>query len=302
MWQVGVLSMGLVAGVSWSWAATPEENAERQRINQLKISDTPFEKLSHQTLSEWGQKALKIQEKQWKHAESEHFIIHYPLIDVRDRFIKEAEFYYWKIKNDLKVSQDLVDHKSHIYVFVDEAQWRQFQANTDVLQIGGVCLGNEYFCLYPKRREKESSGTAAHEMTHLVFNRFFVGNPPRWLNEGIAEYQARKAYFAYHGQRYESINKDTSALANIDFFKMTELTEYPQGSAARSAFYVESQLAVETLIEKGGPERFVAFVNTMIQNPDFKAGFDAHYLETFKDAGGFLKEMERKEKQIKYRH
>ncbi|MNC96237.1 hypothetical protein D3C83_135600 [compost metagenome] len=52
------------------------------------------------------------------------------------------------------------------------------------------------------------------------------------------------------------------------------------------------------LIDKGGPERFVDFMNTMLKNPDFKSAFDRHYGDVFKDMDKFLKELARKEKRL----
>ena len=278
-------------------AATPEEIAQRQLVNQMQFSDKLFEELSHQQVSEWGEKALRIKKEKWKHVESDHFILHYQIKDVRDRVMKEAEFYYWKIKNDLKLANDLVNHKSHIFVFEDEARWQQFQANVDYLGVGGVTRGHEFFNYYPKKKDKMYSGTLAHEMTHLVFNRFFRGYPPLWLNEGFAECQAEKAFWAFYDKRYERQQVSFQAVSQINFMQMTYMQTYPEGPA-RPAFYTKSQLAVEVLLEKGGPERFVQFLNTIIQNHTFENAFEKHYQEIFHDLDQFLKELSKKEKHL----
>ena len=280
-------------------ASTPEERGERQRLDkELKVQEKAFEELSHQWVSEYAEKALRIQAEKWKHAESDRFIIHYYLPDIRDRLVREAEFYYFKIKQDLKLGEDVVPYKSHIFLFQDEALWRQFQANASVGGLAGVTIGHEFFCFYPKRKEADFSGTVAHEMTHLVFNRFFRGRPPLWLNEGFAEYQAHNAYWSLYDKRFSKINKDTRKVATLDFLEMAGWTAYPEDDGLVQALYVKSQLTVELLVEKGGMDRFVQFVESMIQNPGFEACFSRHYSEVFKTYEDFIKELQRKEKRL----
>jgi hypothetical protein len=278
--------------------ASPEELAQRDRCAKIEAVDKPFDQLSHREISKAGQTALRIDASKWKHAESEHFIIHYQLSDVKNRLIREAEYYYWKIQNDLKLTTDLVEHKSHIFLFQDDDEWRGFQVATGLSNIAGVTMGHEFFSYYPKKKDKDFSGTVAHEMTHLVFNRFFTGRPPLWLNEGFAEFQAHNAFQSLYGKRLGAINKDSTQVGDIHFVTMTTWTQYPPTMGNIQAFYVKAQLAVGLLIDKGGPERFVQFVNTSIQDPDFYKAFNQHYREVFKDIDKFLKELARKEKKL----
>lgn len=279
-------------------AASPAELAHREIAAKAEAIEKPFDQLSHQQISATASAALKIEGNKWKHAESDHFIIHYQLQDVKDRLIREAEYYYWKIQDDLKLTKDLADHKSHIFVFQDDDSWNAFQAIASMHGIAGVTMGDEFYCYYPKKKDKDNSGTVAHEMTHLVFNRFFTGRPPLWLNEGFAEYQAHNAYQSLYGKRLGAINKDASMVSQIDFLDMTRWTTYKPNMSINQAFYVKSQVAVGLLVDKGGPERFVEFINTMIHNPDFAAAFDRHYRDVFKEMDKFLKELARKERKL----
>ena len=279
-------------------AATADEIAQRRRVARIEAVEVPFEQLSHKDISVHGRAALKIDEKKWRHAESDHFIIHYQLWDVKNRLIREAEFYYWKVQSDLKLTMDLVDHKSHLFIFQDDDRWRSFQAGTGLHGLAGVTIQNEFFSYYPKKKDEEFSGTVAHEMTHLIFNRFFRGRPPLWLNEGFAEYQAHKAYQSLFGKRYGGTNKDTSMIGKLNFLEMTAWTDYNRNADLNQAFYAKSHVAVELLADKGGPEKLVGFINTMIQNPDFKSAFDKHYASDFKDMDKFLKELARREKRL----
>lgn len=296
------IAFSLTLGSQQSSAATKEEEEVKKIINQIKLADTPFEKLSHQAIGKrFGSVALKIQSSKWKHTESEHFILHYQVSDVRDRLAKEAEFYYWKIKNDLALTQEVIDHKSHIFIFENEATWRQFQSNVQVLGIGGVTLGNEFFCFYPKKQDKEFSAIVAHEMTHLVFNRFFERPPPLWLNEGFAEYQGEKAFFSFYTRHYENRRTiDPKLLKTMDFLEMTTWDQYPGDffSSKTNFLYFKSRMAVEVLMEKGGPEKFVGFIKSLTEDPrhDFTNAFTSFFSETFKSYEDFLKAMEVNEK------
>jgi len=293
---IPALLLMLAAGACMG--ASPNELAQRERCAKIDAVDKPFDQLSHQEISDVGRAALGIDASKWKHAESDHFIIHYQLNDVKNRLIREAEYYYWKIQDDMKLNNDLTGHKSHIFVFQDDDGWRAFQGTTGLQNIAGVTMGHEFYSFYPKRKDKDFSGTVAHEMTHLVFNRFFTGRPPLWLNEGFAEYQAHNAFQSLYGKRLGAINKDTSLVGQVDFLTITTWTTYNQKPDVNQAFYVKSQLAVAVLIDKGGPQRFVQFVDTMIQNPDFPAAFNWHYHDVFADMDKFLKELARREKRL----
>lgn len=296
------IALVLVLSPQSSFAGTKEEEEAKKKIGQIKLTDTPFEKLSHQKVSErFGTKALRIQSSKWKHTETEHFIIHYQVSDVRDRLAKEAEFYYWKIKHDLVLTNEIIDHKSHIFIFENEATWRQFQANVQVLGIGAVTVGKEFFCFYPKRQDKEFSAVVAHEMTHLVFNRFFERPPPLWLNEGFAEYQGEKAFFSFYTRHYENKRGvDPKLLKTMDFLEMTQWDKYPGDffDPKTNFLYFKSRIAVEVLMEKGGPTRFVGFINSLTEDPEhgFTNAFTTNFSEVFKTYEDFLKEMEINEK------
>ena len=282
-------------------AGTIEENAERQRLNQLKCVDKPFTELSRQEVSDWGTLALRISEKDWKHAESEHFIVHYQVSDVKDRLIRDAEFYYWKLRRDFKATQELVNHKSHLFVFQDDARWRQFQANVDWPGIGGVCRGHEFFSYFPKQKTKEFTATLAHEMTHLVFHRFYPEHLALWLNEGLAEYQSRRAYRSLYDQGYETVGADFRTVSALNFLAMVEMSQYPASVKTRQAFYAKSHLTVELLAEKGGMDRLVEFINLTFQGSSFTDAFAKVYDTIFHGQENFLKELERKEKHLNTR-
>lgn len=280
-------------------AATAEEMKERQEAAKIQPKDISIEDIKTDSLSKYGTLALQILGSDCKHASSEHFIVHYEAPALRDRLIREAEFYYWKIKNDLKLGEDLVTHPSHIFVFQKSADWQKFQAQADILDILGVTYGNEFFTYYSKDKDQESAAVVAHEMTHLVFNRFFKGQPPLWLNEGFAECQAENAYYALYtkAKRPREVNPSIDP-SRIDLQTLTSLQAYPQDLKMRSAFYLKSELAVRVLMTKGGMENFAPFVNNLIDQKDFNTAFNECYIKTLKSPAEFIKELGRVEKRF----
>jgi len=82
----------------------------------------------------------------------------------------------------------------------------------------------------------------AHEMTHLVFNRFFEGRIPLWLNEGVAE---------YFGQRKTSTTSEfrraMSLAADYPLDRLFAATQYPAVPGEVSSFYAEAAIVVDFL-------------------------------------------------------
>jgi hypothetical protein len=52
-------------------------DAADQQDQEVGLVEKPFDQLSDQQIDELGQKALAIRPQDWKHAETDHFILHY---------------------------------------------------------------------------------------------------------------------------------------------------------------------------------------------------------------------------------
>ena len=218
--------------------------------------------LSNQDISDWGQAALKIDAGKWRHGETEHFIIHY--FQRGQKIATRCETFYQEIRTFFGNRADqLGKQKSHIYAFHQETDWQQFAALTRMGDIAGVTRDHEFFYIAtdPTGHFDTKGHVQAHEMTHLVFNRFFHGQPPLWLNEGIAE---------YFGQRETStateFRRMMAAMGRFPLDSLFEATTYPAMTGARRGFYGEASVLVDFLTYQDDRRKLLPkFVDAMIE-------------------------------------
>ena len=150
----------------------------------------------------------------WKHAQTEHFVIHYEQAIFARKVARMAEFFYAFIAQDLQGAKDLVSGRSHIFIFRSEKRWKEF-----VRQAGDVPAWTfshvEGTVMFLQQADNTSSSgdVLAHETTHLVMNRFFRKRCPLWLNEGLAEYYRRVRLLGVQGGQ-ESKRTQFNRLAN----------------------------------------------------------------------------------------
>src|ERR1700726_1045474 len=98
------------------------------QINESSsLPEIEFSQLSQRDPNPLGEKALAIHPEQWKHAETEHFIYHFVHTYVATPISVEAEFHYRVVAKEIEREQSAGDTKSHIYIFEQPEQWRQFQ-------------------------------------------------------------------------------------------------------------------------------------------------------------------------------
>lgn len=98
----------------------------------------------------------------------------------------------------------------------------------------------------------------AHELTHVVVaERFIEKQIPRWADEGMA--------VLADGRAKQDLHLADLALARRQrtIFRVVELLnleQYP-GPERQATFYGQSVSLVKFLVERGGPERFMAFIS-----------------------------------------
>lgn len=231
------------------------------------FKEKPFEQLSDKEISgDWSKLALGISStKKWQHGETEHFVIHF--FRGGDKIARRSELFYAEIKEFFGNRPDLLKgRKSHVFAFADPPDWNAFKKAIQMPYIGGVTRGNEFFYLTTgdEGRFDSKGRVQAHEMTHLVFNRFFTGRPPLWLNEGIAE---------YFGQRKtSSVVEFRRAMGQTPKFDLETLLvseRYPERESEIQAYYAESAILVDFLTKD--PDRralLPKFVDAMIAHND----------------------------------
>jgi hypothetical protein len=227
-----------------------------------------WQQLSNTNISANGRAVLTIYSPQWRHGETEHFILHYGRNG--DKIAQRAEEFYAEIREFFGNRPDLLaGRKSHIFAVHVPEHWQKFLKTAGMSpSIAGFTYDNEffYFSLDEEGRFDQKSRVQTHEMTHLLFQRFFRDYPPLWLNEGIAE---------YFGFRKTSTNMEfRRAMVQPMRFNLDTLfsaTDYPSDPKAMQAFYAEAAVVVDFLTNTSARRALLPkFVDAMIadNNPN----------------------------------
>jgi hypothetical protein len=241
----GAASLGFAAGTNPPPLVRPMPIVSPALLRDSFV-EKPLDQLSSREVSDWGKAALAIQSAKWKHGESPHFIVHF--FRNGSKIGRRSEDFYTEIKEFFGNRPDLLGaQKSQVFAFHETPDWDKFKAEIQMQWPAGVTRGNEFFYLSASDEGKfDSKGRVqAHEMTHLIFNRFFKGQPPLWLNEGIAEYFGlRRTSSATDFRRQLGAMKGEQW---SDLQRLFSVTEYPANGASVNAFYAESAMVVDFL-------------------------------------------------------
>jgi hypothetical protein len=247
----------------------------------VKLEDLTWDSEQAKTLSRSAQQALSLENVEWNHAQTEHFIYHFQKKWMAERAASESETYYNFIKKDLKIQEDQWEHKGHVFLFEDEKAWKTFIENTGVDRwSGGVCIGNEIFLYSPPGSKPFTGSVLPHELSHLVVNRFVRGRLPVWLNEGVAEQQSRKHFVSYtkpKGFDFLLRPNVVSAEKYIPLQELTAANDYPSDEKKVPVFYTESVRLVQFLIEDHPDQDFLQFLQLMADGVRFENALDRIY-------------------------
>ena len=234
--------------------------------------------VDQKALTERGRRILNQSDIDWKHAQTEHFVIHYEQAIFARKVARMAEFFYTYIAQDLQGVRDQVDGRSHLFIFRSEKRWKEFAETVGNVpdwtfsQVEGTVM-----FLQQAENTSSSGDVLAHETTHLVMNRFFQERGPLWLNEGLAEYYGQFAYSAYKGVK-KSKRAQFSRLANpYDLNELLHAQLYPQSPARVRAFYATAKYFVAFLLLDHPPTAFRPFVDELMSGADVTSALSKYY-------------------------
>lgn len=246
----------------------------------------PMEKLSDQSLTQYGQIALKIGndvKPGWLHAETEHFIFHYSDPGTAAAVSVEAEFYYRVIAAELGRDTAKWERKCHVFLFSEELQWDAFKkVGTLEPWTGGIHSQGTLF-LYRNKGWMARSNTLPHEISHLVFERFVGAGVPLWLNEGFAEYAANRCQAAFYRARGFAAKPKAQTVPEALYKPVAELVNaavYPADPVAVAAFYDESEKLVRFLAA-ADKKAFLSFLDAMGKGAKFETALAANFGSRF---------------------
>ena len=226
----------------------------------------------------------------WKHAETEHFVVHYLDEAEAKQTMQYIEGAYTMSTALLNLDPKRAPGRSHVFIF-DDRTWPAFLSKIHIEQqssgagartvLAGFAYKTELFfgASTDKERREQSAKTLCHEVTHAIVSRFYPGRKlPLWMNEGFADYVAARTLATKRGQAistYLSHNGD----GNMDVEKVFDRIKYGERSAPDRivAFYGNSERCVRTVAEKLPLEAFPKFFNALAAGNEPSAAFSCAY-------------------------
>jgi hypothetical protein len=233
----------------------------RDRVWRPFAGDDPWpgslQGAEHATIDQLGIK--------WQHAESQFFVIHYDRAAFAQKVARMGDFYYSYISRELKGMEDQYPRKSHIFVFRKSDKWEEFLLKSDA-QYGwaSAFVRGDLMFIQELSSSRQSEEVLAHEMTHLVLNRFFKVQPPRWLNEGLAEWyeEFSRAEFKGAGQRPRAVFSEPLK-SYFPLERLLSAENYPDEALLR-AYYSTAKYMVGFLRMAKGDEVFIRYLNDIV--------------------------------------
>ena len=260
----------------------------------IPLVETPWADLSNKEVGEYGQTALAIKPEEWKHAETQNFILHYRRVTEARKVAREVEYDLWFVAKTLGATPAQYRRKSHVFIFRDEKEWGNFLNQTrEPLWAGSFAMRDELFLNIHDTGSGEpfDSHVLAHETTHAVVARLYpFEHWPVWLNEGFAEYMGGASVAARNHQLIQGYQK------NLDYAYMSlddlfAIKVYPQEQDKVYQLYETSEKFVRFLMNVLPKERFRKYVTAVLTTSDPKQSFMTVYGDKFKDFDAFDKKF-----------
>ncbi len=260
--------------------------------NAVAWDEISTEDMDLSTATDRVRTCLNIEGITWRHAQSEHFVVHFERAIFAKKVGRMAEFYYDFIAEDLDGVTDWVDGRSHIFVFRNERKWKMFlDANPRAMQWAFAMVQGPAMYLQQADSAGRSADVLAHEMTHLILNRFFKHDIPTWLNEGMAEWYEEFAYSAFKGTKKSKRTQFRHRRYDIAPSAVINAQSYPSEPRAISAYYETSKFIVAYLRLEWPGSAFIGYIHDVMNGADALESLDPHFdipdVDTLED--GFTK-------------
>ncbi len=220
---------------------------------------------------------MMVKTSGWNSVESEYFLVRYKpgpgneknaklVLNTAESFLEPiAQRYDYKIKGKIPVI--LYSSREELNASFG---WPASERAMGVYWGGAIrVLSPDEWIDYDKFEEKktifESCGPMAHEITHLVIDYRTKGNYPRWLTEGLAQYEE----YMLTGFRFTdpagSLDQDLYPLSKMD----KEFDSLPNQSLA----YRQSLSAVDYIMKVYGKEKMHMIINDLSQGRSVNRSF-----------------------------
>lgn len=275
-------------------AAPMEPGRAEKPPRDVRLNEAPFEKLSNHEISELGQTALDLEPKKWRHAETDHFIVHFRRATEARRAVREIEYTLWFAAKALAATPEAYAKKSHIYIFADKREWVTFLHKTNNhAWAASFAMGDSLFLHVGGPSEPFDSQLLAHETTHAVVARLYPQQRwPLWLNEGFAEYMGSASIAARKGQYLKGL-QNRLPQADLPLDDLLALTQYPTERAGITQLYQTGERLVRFLMTQLPKENFPKFVDAILSGASLETAVTTVYSEQISDNAEFVKRYNR---------
>jgi hypothetical protein len=260
----------------------------------VPLQERTWSALSDQQLDALGQKALAIKPEQWRHGETPDFIIHYRRVHDALEVAREIEFDLWNVAQTLGAAPAQYQRKSHVFVFKDEDEWKEFLAQTlNPAWAHSFAHGDELFLDVHQQTGAFDSQNLAHETTHAVVARIYGARHwPLWLSEGFAEYMGEASVAARHSQNLHR-QQQILTRAEMNVAELLTVNRYPADRMEVHRLYASGSKLVRYLLNRYPKEQFVKFLDRLISGETASNALVAIYGNEFADLNAFDKKFER---------
>ncbi|HEX8678363.1 MAG TPA: hypothetical protein VF683_00260 [Chthoniobacterales bacterium] len=258
------------------------------------LQERSWAEITERVVSPLGSNALGIKPEQWKHAETENFVLHYRRLADANAVGREIEFHLWFVAKELGASREQYVRKSHVYIFKDEGEWQKFLSTTSQPAWShSFAHGDELFLDVREDSGAFDSENLAHETTHAVIARLYRrGQWPLWLNEGFAEYMGRASVAARHSQTVRR-NQAVLQSASLSVAELTATSRYPGDREQVAQLYQTAEKFVRYLCNRYPRELFPKFVERLLNGEPAQVALPAVYGPEFNDMAAFERRFAR---------
>jgi hypothetical protein len=252
-----------------------------------------WERLSNRDVSYLGSQSLSLNARNWYHGETENFIVHYRNFSDALQIAREIEFDLWYVARTLGASKDQYARKSHVYVFQDDKEWREFVKQAHQREWAhSFAVQDELFLNIHGTGQGFESHTLAHETTHAVVSRIYDGRRwPLWLNEGFADYMADACAAARRGLA-PGPNPRNLPTATMTLTELISVTRYPEDPVSVTRLYETGTKFVRYLFARYPAELFPKFVNRLLDGAPASEALSEVYSGEFRDLAAFDKKFQ----------
>jgi hypothetical protein len=241
--------------------------------------EVSVEAMDTAALTKRGKSILASDSWKWKHAQSPHFVVHFENGIFAAKVARMGEFFYDYIAKDLKGAKDQAPGRSHIFIFRNEKDWKQFQLEfgSGSTEWAFSLVEGTVMYLQQAGNIQSSAEVLGHEMTHLVVNRFMTGRIPIWLNEGIAEWYGEFAYAEFKGVKKSKKAQFRGLKQPYPLAELVASDAYPKSVRDVHRFYQTSKYLVAFLMMEKPVEKFLPFANDLGAGIAVTDALEQHY-------------------------